>query len=78
MIILIKKEEFYLAEGDIAFMYTDGVIEAESETKELYGSERLKEVILNNKHKVEELKRAILESISKFRGKMSKLTTSPL
>lgn len=65
-----KEKEFYLAEGDIAFMYTDGVIEAESETKELYGSERLKEVILNNKHKsLEELKEAILESISKFRGK---------
>lgn len=65
-----KEKEFYLAKGDIAFMYTDGVIEAESETKELYGSERLKEVILNNKHKsLEELKEAILESISKFRGK---------
>lgn len=64
-----KEKEIFLEEGDIVFMYTDGVIEAESENKELFGIERLKEVILENKNKnLEEIKIAVLNSIDKFVG----------
>ena len=36
-----KQQEIKMNEGDILFLYTDGVVEATNENNELYGEERL-------------------------------------
>lgn len=62
-----KKGEIELLEGDIVVLYTDGITEAENSRKELYGVERLKKVIYDNKNSsVKEIKNKILESIERF------------
>lgn len=62
-----KKGEIELFEGDIVVLYTDGITEAENSRKELYGVERLKKVIYDNKNSsVKEIKNKILESIERF------------
>ncbi|MBS9775588.1 MAG: PP2C family protein-serine/threonine phosphatase [Fusobacterium sp.] len=64
-----KEENIDFKNGDIAIFYTDGIIEAENNKKELFGIERLKETILNNSNcNVNELKEKILEAINNFRG----------
>lgn len=64
-----KKGELKLGEGDILLYYTDGITEAENVRREMFGLERLKEVILENKdNSAGVIKEAILESINEFRG----------
>ena len=49
-------------------MYTDGITEAENKDKEMFGTDRLKEVIYQNKDKSpKELREEILEAINRFR-----------
>lgn len=62
-----KKGEIELFEGDIVVLYTDGITEAENYKKELYGIERLKKVIYDNRNStVKEIKNKILKSIELF------------
>ncbi|MGL4307768.1 PP2C family protein-serine/threonine phosphatase [Cetobacterium sp. SF1] len=64
-----RQGELYLEKGDIVVYYTDGITETENLDKELFGLERLKEVVYENKNKnVEEIKIAILERIDSFKG----------
>ncbi len=63
-----RQGEIQLNKGDIVIFYTDGITEAENSNKEMFGLERLKEVIYNNKNKSpKELRKVILESIDRFR-----------
>ena len=63
-----RQEGIQLNKGDIVIFYTDGITEAENSNKEMFGLERLKEVIYNNKNKSpKELRKVILESINRFR-----------
>lgn len=58
--ITYKAQELNLNPGDTIFLYTDGIIEANSNYKEFFGEDRLKETI--NKYKNESLNE-ILEKI---------------
>lgn len=63
-----RQGEIQLEKGDIVIFYTDGITEAENKNKEMFGIDRLKEVIYENKNKSpKELRKAILEAINKFR-----------
>lgn len=63
-----KQGEIQLDKGDIVIFYTDGITEAENKDKEMFGIDRLKEVIYQNKDKSpKELREEILEAINRFR-----------
>ena len=49
--VIYKKNELTLNEGDRLFLYTDGVTEATNTLGKLYGEDRLKEFLDNNKEK---------------------------
>ena len=64
-----KQGEVKLAQGDVLLYYTDGITEAENCRREMFGMDKLKNVILENKEKsAEEIKEAILDSVNEFRG----------
>jgi sigma-B regulation protein RsbU (phosphoserine phosphatase) len=53
--------------GDIMVIYSDGVVEAANDKFELYGEERLAQVILNNVQRTpKEICALILEDVQKF------------
>lgn len=57
-----------LEKGDIVVFYTDGVTETENLKKELFGIERLKNIVYNYKNEsAEKIKEAILEDLTLFR-----------
>lgn len=63
-----KQGEIKLEKGDIVLYYTDGITEAENPNKELFGIERLKKVIYDNKfNDVDTIKENILNEINIFR-----------
>ena len=48
--------------------YTDGIVECENKNRELFGTERLLDIVYQNKNlSAKELKRKILEAIENFR-----------
>jgi sigma-B regulation protein RsbU (phosphoserine phosphatase) len=58
--------------GQIVVMTTDGVMETHNERSELFGRERFKEIISRNASQdAEEVLKAIVESVEKFRGEAS-------
>jgi sigma-B regulation protein RsbU (phosphoserine phosphatase) len=53
--------------GDMVFLYTDGITEAEDEAKNLFGMERLHEILISLKnHSVEEVGRAVIDGLQAF------------
>jgi serine phosphatase RsbU (regulator of sigma subunit) len=62
--------ELELHTGDIVIFYTDGVIEAENEAEEMYGTERLEKIIahVNPTMNASEVVNAILRDINIFVG----------
>jgi len=62
------ERELKLQEGSIVIFYTDGIIEAENKAEEMYGTERLKQVIthMSSTMNAEEVIKAILEDVSDF------------
>lgn len=63
-----KQGELKLDKGDIVLYYTDGITETENPNKELFGIERLKKVIYDNKlNDVNTIKENILNEINIFR-----------
>ena len=63
-----RQGEIKLDKGDIVLLYTDGITEAENPRKEMFGLERLKEIVYKNKDKnPEQLKEVILDGINRFR-----------
>ncbi len=64
------EKSFSLEEGDLLLLYSDGAIDARSENRERYGSDRLKESLTEKREEpVEELLGGILEDLDDFRGK---------
>jgi ligand-binding sensor domain-containing protein/serine phosphatase RsbU (regulator of sigma subunit) len=62
--------ELDLQSGDIVVFYTDGIIEAENEAEEMYGTERLEQVItrINPAMNAEEIIETILQDVTGFAG----------
>ena len=61
--------DFYLEKGDKVFQYTDGVTEATNSKNELYGMERLQDILNKNADKnVNDLLPLVKEDIDKFVG----------
>lgn len=61
--------ELKLNDGDIVVFYTDGINETENSNKDMFGIDRLKEVVYQNKDREpEEIKESILKAITDFRG----------
>jgi len=64
-----EQESLKLEEGDILLLYTDGLIEAEDEDKELFGEQRLAELLSANCHlPPQELITYIVEQVRLFSG----------
>ena len=62
-----KEHEFELHSGDSLFVYTDGVPEATNSENELYGTDRMLEVLNSNKDcSVEEILNKLKSSIDEF------------
>jgi len=59
-----------LQSGDIVIFYTDGIIEAQNEAEEMYGTERLKLVItrMNTTMKAQQIIKTIWHDVSDFVG----------
>ncbi len=58
-----------LRSGDILQIGTDGIMEARSPNEEMFGRERLKNLILVNQHKsAQEIYQAIVDAVDAFRG----------
>jgi len=62
--------ELKLQAGDLAIFYTDGVIEAENETEEMYGTERLVSLVagMDSSASAEDAIDAILQDVARFVG----------
>ncbi|MGL4945487.1 MAG: PP2C family protein-serine/threonine phosphatase, partial [Fusobacteriaceae bacterium] len=64
-----RQSELKLEKGDIVVLYTDGITEAENSSKELFGMERLKEIIYKNRYEdAETIKRRLLSVLDNFTG----------
>ncbi|MDD3626622.1 MAG: PP2C family protein-serine/threonine phosphatase, partial [bacterium] len=62
------EEKFFLQQGDIFFMYTDGLTEAMNEAEEEFGLERVKEIILENSDKSsKKIVEEIIKDVESFR-----------
>jgi len=59
-----------LQAGDIVVFYTDGIIEAENEAEEMYGTERLEQVVtrINSTMNAGEIIETILQDVDDFVG----------
>lgn len=64
-----KQDKIHLNVGDVVIYYTDGITEAENQDKELFGIERLKNVLFENSHlSSKEIKQNLLSEINKFQN----------
>jgi serine phosphatase RsbU (regulator of sigma subunit) len=64
-----ERHEIDLAPGDVVVMYTDGVTEAQTTEKELFGTDRLEKVLQNANHlSANEINRQILAAVGLFVG----------
>ena len=61
-----EKKEITLSPGESVFLFTDGVIEAENEDKELFGNDRLVRYIKNQKGSP--IGKELLDEIRRWRG----------
>jgi serine phosphatase RsbU (regulator of sigma subunit) len=58
-----------LQPGEAVILYTDGITEAENANRELYGVERLCQVLSQSwKNPAEELKQAVIEDVTRHIG----------
>ncbi|MCP3873338.1 MAG: SpoIIE family protein phosphatase [Desulfobacteraceae bacterium] len=63
-----KQEKFDLKAGGTLTIYTDGVLEAKNDSKELFGFQRLLKVIEKNSQTPDILVNNITHSVNKFKG----------
>jgi len=62
-----EQREVTLREGDVLVLYTDGITEAMNDLEELFGEERLKEVIAANAGgSAEEIGRAVVQAVNQY------------
>ncbi len=64
-----EQNEVVLDEGDTLVLYTDGIIDAENEERNFFGSERLRRSVLRRREQPpEEMQQGILEALRVFVG----------
>lgn len=64
-----KQVEETLKPGDVLFLFTDGINEAMTSKQDMYGMDRMKEVIFNSRHLTsEEIMSAVYDDVNKFVG----------
>ncbi len=64
-----RQGEIKLNIGDIVVYYTDGITESENSKKELFGIERLKDIVMKNSHlEAREIKYKLLSEINNFQN----------
>jgi sigma-B regulation protein RsbU (phosphoserine phosphatase) len=62
-----KEESIKLAEGDLVFLYTDGIIEAQNKEGEMYKTERLIDVLKSSVLKsASEIEQAVVDGVNHF------------
>jgi phosphoserine phosphatase RsbU/P len=62
-----KEEKVSLIDGDLVFLYTDGIIEAQNSDGEMYKTERLQDVLKNNvSNSASDVETAVIASVNKF------------
>lgn len=67
---LFGKEQLKMYPGDKLFVYTDGIVEYQNQTKELYGSERFYNQLMELKNKsVSDMVEIVLKSLMDFGNK---------
>ena len=67
--IVVKLNEIELKQGDILYLYTDGMTEAINEDKEMFGHERIIEVLDKNLDaQVKEMDEAVRKAVYDFAG----------
>jgi sigma-B regulation protein RsbU (phosphoserine phosphatase) len=78
MILGIKKEmlfeekQFHLETGDILFLYTDGIIEAQNDNNELFGLTRLCDVLHScRENSPRSMIDTVLQKVFAYTGKLS-------
>jgi phosphoserine phosphatase RsbU/P len=58
-----------LAAGDLLFFYTDGLVETENESGEMFGADRLQEILAAEQSDgIDTILRRVEEQVSAFRG----------
>ncbi|MDF0554850.1 AAA family ATPase [Kamptonema sp. UHCC 0994] len=63
----VATEKVSLNSGDVVVLYTDGITEAENMAKQLYGLERLVEIVTDNRAKsVSEIKDVVIANVRDF------------
>jgi sigma-B regulation protein RsbU (phosphoserine phosphatase) len=67
--------EVRLQAGDIAIFYTDGIIEAENDVEEMYGTERLLDLVggIDSAASAEDVIEAIFQDVDYFVGDAERL-----
>ncbi len=66
--IRYRKNEFQLQKGDVIYLYTDGVTEAVNTNDELYGDDRLLEVLKNTESDTDSICSAVKADVDEFVG----------
>ncbi len=65
-----KRVEEDLKPGDVLFLFTDGINEAHNSKDEMYGMDRMNEMILKSRHlSADEIITAVFDDVDKFAGK---------
>lgn len=58
-----------LKKGDVVVFYTDGIVEAMNERDEMYGFDRLRDLVLHHKHEdADQIRDVILADARQFMG----------
>jgi serine phosphatase RsbU (regulator of sigma subunit) len=68
---MFRREQLYLEPGDILLAYTDGITEARSATNEMFGEERLFELLNQPVDTVDSLFAALEQRVRSYIGDMS-------
>ena len=65
-----------LADNDVLFFYTDGLVEVENEAGDMFGSERLEALVRRHgREGVDALLQHAEEDVRRFRARRSRSTT---
>jgi sigma-B regulation protein RsbU (phosphoserine phosphatase) len=67
--ILFEEKTVFLEKGDILLLYTDGIIEAQNEAEELFGTDQLCSLLATHREKPpEDIIDTVLQEVAQFAG----------
>lgn len=64
----LKEIKIKIEKGDVFMIYTDGLIDLENEYGEIFGEERIKNIILSSPNGVSNIKKKIIKEMELFKG----------